>query len=280
MKIEILNKDLYSDGLSEIRIMINNNTLSYKRLLNIMLNLKNNKNKIEMFNIEKLYQYDITFLKLDILYFYNNRNEIENEIENLIENEIKNTNINENDNELFNEFQYTLNENELKIINKHNHFQLRKLNEINNKKIDLIENKIDLIKNKENEIKFKYPKLVSSLIRNRKIGNLNKLLFKNKLRNEKLFKNDKKKLLDLRLFILNLIENENENENKDIYNLLDYYELDYENEFNSLYDYDILKNEYEIDINENEKFYINEYKEIENNPKRNKDLIRLVYSLH
>lgn len=280
MKIEILSVDEYTYGLSEIRLTLNNNVMSFKTLLNIMLKMRNDQLGIEKFNIEKEYQYDITFLKVDVLYFYENENEIENEIKTLINNEMKNININKNDIEIFNEFKYGLNENEIKIINKHNYFNLTKFNEINNKKIDIIENDIDLIIDYENKINFKFKHIISTLIKNRKVGNLNKLLFNYKMRNVKFYKNDKQKITKIRLFILNLIdENKNKN-NKDIYYLKDYYELDYENEFNSLYDYEKLKDEYKININENEKFYINEYKEIENNPNRNMDLIKLVLSLH
>lgn len=274
IKIKIIDIKEISE-ISEIEIEINNNVISYKRLLNVLLNLKN-KNELLNFYMYKNYQYDISFLKCNLTYFYENKNKIEIEIKNLIENEIKNININENDNELFNEFQYTLSENENEIIHKHNNFNVIKFNEINNKKIDFIENDIDLIINYENKINFRFKNLISTLIKNRKIGNLNKLLFNFKLRNIKLYENDKKKIIKIRLFILNLIENNQSLNNKDIYYLKDYYELDYENEFNSLYDYEILKDNYEIDIKGN--FYINEYKEIEN--KNDIDLIKLVYSLH
>lgn len=285
MILEVKDIDTYTKNSCEIYTTFNNDTISFKKLLKVMLNLRNNYNTgIEEFNINKIYHYDIAYLKLNVFFFYNVKEEIEKEFKEEFKEELKRIEEEEvtkkEEEEIFNNFFFNLKEEEKEIINKFNKNNYFRRNEINTKKVEILNNYLEEIIKKEEEVNFKFPHLISSLIKNYKIGNLNKVLLNKEIANKKKLtsKTDIRKLRRLLLKLYEILE-EDKKEALDIYILKDYKYLDTTKE-------DFYRNFENLEVFYKElglKPFTSSYENEINKPtniKRNKELISLVYSLH
>ena len=264
--MQIKNICLVSSNLISCTISINNNILKFNKLLNI---LKNNDNIIQYY-IYKEYKHDICFLKANIICSVEEEEDIK-EIEREIKEDIKKT-----EKEIKEDIKFQLEEEEEKIL-KELKKEYYSINRINNKKIDLLkEEDIKHIKEIEREIRFR-KNIITNLIEKREIKKLNNLLFKFLFNGKHLkFKKHIKVVKEVREYILNIKE---EKEEEDIYNLKDYKKLDYKHNFYYYNNKDIEESFKEIFKEEKIKPYY-EYNKVIYNSKRNKELIKLVYSLH
>ena len=286
-KIEIINKNI-NNHILEVEVTFNNDVISFKKLLNTFLTLRNNV-KVLDFNLKKLYGYDIAFIKCNFIYNLKEVKEIEvikEEIKEEIKEAIKEVEIKEvikeEEKEIINNFLFNLKEEEKEVINKFHKNNYYYRNEINTDKIEVLNKYISEIEEKEEEINFKYKNLISTLIKNYKVTNLNKVLFKKEVANKKKLtsKTDNRRLIKLIKLLYRLLE-EDKKENLDQYILKDYKILDTTKEdyYRSFENLEILYKELNLKYfnlsYENE----NNFKS-ENNFKKDKDLINLVLSLH
>lgn len=286
MKLEIINLNTIGNNIAEIEVTFNNDVISFKKLLNVFLDLKKEV-KILDFNLNKKYEYDISFIKCNLIFIVSvEDNKILEEVEKEIRSTIKKIEEKEikevEEVEIFNNFYYNLKEEEKEIVTKFNKSIYFKRNEIDTKKVEILNNYLEEIEEEEKEINFKFPNLISSLIKNYKIGNLNKVLFEKKLANNKKLvnKTDNRRIIKLIKLLYRLLE-EDKKEQLDCYILKDYKILDTTKEdyYRSFENLEILYKELNLkyfSLNyENE----NNFKS-ENNFKKDKDLINLVLSLH